>query len=106
MLAAGLNVRGSTDAPFGRADCWRAMRAAVERRTAAGQVVGSDERLSAEQALSLFADTPAAIRVGARSDFVVLAVPFRQALVDLDAGNVVATVIGGRVVFAANGRSN
>ena len=33
LLAAGVAVAGGTDAPFGIADPWRAMRAAVERRS-------------------------------------------------------------------------
>ncbi|MDQ1479855.1 MAG: hypothetical protein QOI44_716 [Actinomycetota bacterium] len=103
MLAAGLSVRGSTDAPFGRADCWGAMRAAVDRRTAGGAVLGPEERLSPEQALDLFSTSPA-IRPGGRADLVVLTVPFRAALLELDARNVVATVVAGRVVFRSGGR--
>src|SRR5699024_10163388 len=36
LIAAGVGVAGSTDAPFGDLDPWAAMRAAVRRRTTAG----------------------------------------------------------------------
>ena len=50
----GIHVAGSSDAPFGDADPWSAMRAATERRTAAGARLGLDESLSPEEALGLY----------------------------------------------------
>ena len=99
LLDAGIVVRGSSDAPFGGSDCWAAMRAAVERRTPSGVVLGPHERLCARQAYALFAgDDARALAVGARADLTVLAVPFEQALRELDTRNVVATVVRGAVV--------
>jgi predicted amidohydrolase YtcJ len=80
------------------------MRAAVDRRTAGGAVLGPEERLSREQALDLFSTSPSAVRPGGPADLVVLSLPFRPALVELDARNVVATVVAGRVVFRSGGR--
>ena len=37
---AGVVLGGGTDSPFGRPDPWRAMRAAVDRRTATGHSLG------------------------------------------------------------------
>ena len=54
FLDAGVPLAGSTDAPFGAAEPWQAMQAAVSRRSASGRVVGADEALSPEQALALF----------------------------------------------------
>jgi predicted amidohydrolase YtcJ len=54
FLEAGVPLAGSTDAPFGAADRWAAMQAAVSRRSAGGRVLGAGEALSPEQALALF----------------------------------------------------
>src|SRR3990167_2794108 len=54
FLNWNIPLAGSSDAPFGSADPWTAMRAAVTRRTASGQMLGRNEALSPEQALALF----------------------------------------------------
>lgn len=79
LLAAGIPLAAGTDAPFGDPDPWRAMQAAVERRTRAGAMLGADEALSPEQACLLFlghASQPArpidALRVGMRADLCLL----------------------------------
>ena len=54
FLEAGIPLAAGTDAPFGDPDPWRAMRAAVLRRTADGCSLGHAERISPEQALALF----------------------------------------------------
>jgi predicted amidohydrolase YtcJ len=54
FLEAGVALAGSTDAPFGEANPWQAMQAAVDRRTTGGAVIGAGEALSAEEALNLF----------------------------------------------------
>ena len=106
LLAAGVAVAGGTDAPFGIADPWRAMRAAVERRSHNGCVLGAAEALTPRAALDLFLSalhTPGAaprqVRVGAPADLCLLHVPLAD--VTLDAGEVHATIIGGRVVHSA-----
>src|SRR3546814_7317968 len=45
LQAAGVALAGSSDAPFGRADPWLAMQAAVERQTPRGDILGAAERL-------------------------------------------------------------
>ena len=95
----------ATDAPYGPADPWRAMAAAVDRRTAAGVVLGSDERIAARRALDLFlgppdapAGPPRRIEVGAAADLCVLDRPLADALEDLAAVRVTATLVAGRLV--------
>ena len=100
LLSAGVRTRGSSDAPYGPADPWNAMCAAIDRRTARGVVVGRAERIAPARALALFGD-PGAVHEGARADLVLLAVPLRAALVRPSRDNVVATVIGGEVVHDA-----
>lgn len=58
LLTAGVTVAGSSDAPYSDPDPWAAMRAAVERRTASGVVLGPGERVDAATALGLFLRDP------------------------------------------------
>jgi len=54
LLDAGIPVALSTDQPFGGADPWAVMRAAVHRVTHAGVVLGPDERIPATLAMAMF----------------------------------------------------
>jgi predicted amidohydrolase YtcJ len=93
LFDAGLEVWGSSDAPFGPDDPWLAMRTAVDRRTRSGAVLGSGERVTPERALAMWgSDEP---RVGAVADLVLLDGPLAAALDDLDASHVAATFVGG-----------
>ncbi len=98
-LAAG------SDAPFGHPDPWRAMRAAVERRTAAGKPLGEAEALTPEQALSLFLGslrqpaTARRIEVGAPADLCLLDRSWRLARQRLDSADVLATLRSGQLIY-------
>jgi predicted amidohydrolase YtcJ len=101
LLRAGIPLAASTDAPFGGMDPWAAMRAAVRRSTVGGEVLGPDERISAEMALRLFLghpdrpSVPRTVEVGEPGDLIVLA---PGADVETLASDMVATtVVGGRV---------
>jgi predicted amidohydrolase YtcJ len=104
LLAAGVPMAASTDAPFGGMDPWAAMRAAVHRSTPTGDVVGPDERISPYEALRLFLghpDRPAVPRTvepGQPGDLIVLTAAPDEALATLASDMVAATVIGGRVI--------
>lgn len=105
---AGIPLAGGTDAPFGEPDPWAAMRAAVERRTPTGQVLGPRETLSPERALSLFTSpaeapgsAPRALTVGAPADLCLLDRPWREARQELAGDAVVATLCGGRLTWRA-----
>ena len=107
LLDGGVPVALSTDMPFGNADPWAAMRAAVHRVTTGGAVLGIDECVSARTALTMFLgrpDQPTEFRTlepGQPADLCVLSVPPETAFAELDAGMVAATVVGGQVVYAA-----
>ena len=46
LRKAGVPVVCSSDAPFGPADPWAVMKAAAQRRTPGGEVLGENERLT------------------------------------------------------------
>ncbi len=105
LLDRGVPVGGGTDAPYGPADPWRAMAAAVSRATESGAVLGPDDRIAARRALDLFLGAPHApggpprlVEVGAPADLCVLDRPLADALDDLAAVRVTATIVGGRLV--------
>jgi predicted amidohydrolase YtcJ len=103
LLSAGVPVALSTDAPFGDPDPWAAMRAAVHRRTPSGAVLGPAERVSATTALTLFQGErparPRGIQPGVAGDLCVLSAPPAEALAELAADAVQATVVAGEVVY-------
>lgn len=105
LLRAGVPVALSTDMPFGDADPWKAMRAAVHRTTPSGAVLGATERISALHALSMFFGTaaqpvrPREVAPGQPGDLVVLAAPPEEVLGELDSALVAATVIQGEMVY-------
>jgi predicted amidohydrolase YtcJ len=89
LLAAGVPVGGSTDAPFGRPDPWAAMAAAVDR---------DGEAVTPEQALGLFlaplddpGGPPRRVRPGGPADLCVLDRPWADARADLSAVAVTHT---------------
>jgi predicted amidohydrolase YtcJ len=106
FLGASVPLGGSTDAPFGDPDPWTAMRAAVDRRTEAGNTLGPDEALTPEQALALFTSpsqrpgaAPRSIEAGAPADLCLLDRPWSAARSELSSGLVVATIRDGRLIW-------
>jgi predicted amidohydrolase YtcJ len=104
--AAGVAVAAGSDAPFGPIDPWQSMQTAVDRRTALGEILGPDERVSPEAALALYtgdliAPGPSRIApaVGDPADLTLLRVPWRDARTDLTAQLVRATFVGGELIF-------
>ncbi len=104
--AAGVALGGGTDAPFGAPDPWRAMRAAVERRSESGAVLGAEESLAPERALALFTSPPESpgaaprpVAVGAAADLCLLDRPWSEARRTLDSAAVAATLVAGRLVY-------
>jgi len=92
FLDAGVPLAGSTDAPFGQANPWVAMQAAVERRSAGGRVLGAAEALTPEQALALFTAplrapgaAPARIAIGSVADLCLLPQPWNAVRLALGA---------------------
>ena len=103
LLAGGVRVALSTDLPFGGADPWASMRAAVHRRTPSGSVLSPDERISATTALTMFLgtadrpDSPRRIAPGQPGDLCVLSAPAGEVLARLDSSLVAATVVAGEL---------
>ncbi len=108
LLDAGVRVALSTDLPFGGADPWAAMRAAVYRRTPSGAVLNPGECVSAETALAMFSgsaeqpDVPRIIAPGQPGDFCVLSAPPAEVLARLDSALVAATVVAGELQPVVN----
>ncbi len=105
FLEAGIPLGGGSDAPFGAADPWAAMRAAVERRSRGGAVIGPRERLSPEEALALFTTRPQApggpprrVEVTEIADLCLLDRPWAETRDDLAAARVALTLRAGRVI--------
>lgn len=104
FLDEGVPLAGGSDAPFGSADPWAAMAAAVSRKTASGAHIGPDEALTPEQALDLYLRAPEAlgqrrrVAVGEPADLCLLDRPWQQARTALSVDLVRATVIAGRIV--------
>lgn len=105
FTTAGVAMAGGSDTPFGAADPWAAMAAAVSRKTRRRQALGVKEALTPEEALGLFLADPVelgrtrCVEVGAPADLCLLARPWREAREGLAADLVKATFIGGRLVY-------
>ncbi|OBB57414.1 amidohydrolase [Mycobacterium sp. 852013-51886_SCH5428379] len=103
LLDAGIPVALSTDTPFGAADPWAAMRAAVHRRAPCGDILGPRERIKPATALAMFTGSGAApadprtVTLGQPGDLCLLAADPADVLAILDADLVAATVIAGEV---------
>jgi predicted amidohydrolase YtcJ len=101
----GIPLAGGTDAPFGGADPWIAIEAAVRRETAGGLVLGLNEALTPEEAIELFLGDPAEpanrrqLDVGARADLCLLDRPWRAARDVLNSSLVAATFCAGERTY-------
>lgn len=105
LLAGGVPVAGSTDAPYTDPDPWAAIAAAIDRTTTAGAVLGAVEALAPRRALDLFLSPledpggpPRRVVVGAPADLVLLATPLDEALLAPAADAVTATILRGTLV--------
>ncbi|MDR3417510.1 MAG: amidohydrolase family protein [Nevskia sp.] len=110
FLDAGVPLAGSSDAPFGEAHPWKAMQAAVERRSRGGCVVGADEALSPERALRLFTSSlrapggrQCALQPGAAADLCLLDRPWAAVRSRLAEASVRMTFRAGTVIWAQSG---
>jgi predicted amidohydrolase YtcJ len=104
---AGIKLAAGTDAPFGGADPWNAMAAAVSRRTAKGHLIGPDEALTPEEALGLFlgplsdpAGPARPIEPGAPADLCLIDRPWAEARRDLAQVMVDKTFKAGEIVWS------
>ncbi|WP_300606353.1 amidohydrolase family protein [Trebonia sp.] len=105
LLAAGVPVCASSDAPYGPVDPWQAILSARDRMTSSGTTIGGSERVPARTALDGYlsaADEPGGrprrIEPGAPADLVLLIRPLDDALRRPSAELVRSTWIGGTLV--------
>ncbi len=105
LKTLGLRVALGSDAPFGAADPWRAMRAAVARTSARGHSIGPGECVSPEDALAGFLGefmapfTPRSLTVGLPADLVLLSKPWAEARHRLLADDIRMTWHHGQVSY-------
>jgi predicted amidohydrolase YtcJ len=105
FLDAGITMAAGSDAPFGGADPWTAMAAAVSRSTREGATIGLSEAIAPESALDLYLKDPEnlgqrrRVAMGARADLCLLDRPWASARAALSPDLVRATFIDGRLVF-------
>ncbi|MEM9706125.1 MAG: amidohydrolase family protein, partial [Pseudomonadota bacterium] len=104
FLRKGVPLAAGSDAPFGSANPWRAMAAAVRRPAG----FGDNETVSADEALSLFlsplSEPGGAARrlcVGAPADICLLSQPWTEARADLSNVKVRATLINGALAYSS-----
>lgn len=104
LRRAGIVMSGGSDAPYGSADPWAAMAAAVNRRTAGGASIGADEALTPDEALELYLADPLdlnrerRISRGEIADLCLLDRPWPQARERLSSTDVTATWVSGRLI--------
>ncbi len=106
FLAEGVALGGATDAPYGEADPWCAIRAAVDRRTRGGATLGVQEKLTPERALGLFTsplESPGTPRpplgVGDEADLCLVDLPWRDFREQLSREHVVCTIARGEIIW-------
>jgi predicted amidohydrolase YtcJ len=103
LIRAGVAVAGSTDAPYSDPDPWRAIGAAVARRTPSGAVLDAGEAVTPRRALDLFLGRPHApggpprrVVPGAAADLCLLDRPLDAALADPASVQAACTIRQGR----------
>ena len=107
FLAAKIPFAFGTDAPFGSANPWSSMQAAVCRRTTSGQLLGPRERISPEEALAGFTGSlrrpveSSEIGVGTHADLTLLDRRWADARNDLASTKVRLTLRQGKPIYGA-----
>lgn len=97
----GVPVAAGTDAPFGPADPWVSITAAIGRQTAKGRVLGAAERVDPRSALNLFMADPDDLRrlrrvqPGEPADLCLLHMPLLQALLAPGRRQVRTSILAG-----------
>lgn len=86
-----VRVLGGSDAPYGDANPWIAIRAATDRRTRGGDIIGQNEAVGRAEALALY---QAPLAVGAPADLILYDWPEDAGAL----GTVSLTLIGGEIV--------
>ncbi len=108
LRSAGIPLAAGSDAPFGDLDPWKAIAAAIERRTASGHRLGGSEALDPAAAIGLFLGslsmpgTPRRLEAGAPADLCLLGVCWRDLPSVIADPPVRATLVGGEIVHSSD----
>jgi len=95
LLRGGVRLLGGSDAPYGDANPWTALRAATDRRTRNGGVIGAREAIDRRTALSLYQG--ARLALGTPADLILYDWPDDpEALASVE-----LTLIGGDIAWKA-----
>lgn len=108
LLAAGITVVASSDAPYGPLNPWSIMHSAVTRQTEAGVALGLAEAVSPKQALAGYLTAPdhpggppRQLAVGQSADLCLLRQNWMElSAAGLDTAVVEYTVVDGEVAYA------
>ncbi len=104
LIEAGIETVASSDSPYGPLNPWTIVRAARDRRTAQGRLLGPEERIPAAAALGGYltaADgAPRQVAVGEPADLCLLHTPLAEALATDEGNPVRATYLAGQKVPA------
>lgn len=92
LMRGGVRVLGGSDAPYGDANPWVALRAATDRRTRGGDVIGGGEAVGRVEALALYQEP---LMVGGPADLILYDWPEDAGAL----GTVALTLIGGEIVW-------
>jgi predicted amidohydrolase YtcJ len=95
LKSGGVQVIAGSDAPYGTLDPWAAMRAARDRKSASGRLIGETERLTPSAALNLFLGPAPAL--GSPADLCMLTCAWPEALDALSADRLSLVLIDGKV---------
>lgn len=114
LLDRGITVGGGADAPITWPDPWLGIYAAVTRETEGGRLLGTEERITVEEALRCYTlgsaailgqeETCGSIEVGKMADLTIidrdiLAIDLEQ----IPGTRVLKTIVGGEVAYEAEG---
>jgi len=111
MLAAGIELGGSSDNPVSELDPRKGLCGAIMRTTPSGKTIGPEERLTMDQALRMYTSGSAylsfdehcngTIELGKHADFTVMAEDPREvAPEEVPQIPFTMTVVDGEVVWA------
>lgn len=93
LVRGGVRVLGGSDSPYGDINPWIALRAARDRRTRGGSVIGAGEAVDRSTALALYQYSP--LTTGAPADLILYNWPEDSGAL----GEVSLTLIGGEIVW-------
>jgi len=112
LVAAGVPVIVSSDAPYGPLNPWHIIAAATHRRTENGTVLGQPECVPAQQALMGYLNPPddpggliRRIQPGACADLCLLDRPLAEALRQPESVQPAFTFVDGELIYAADQHS-